>query len=70
MATRFFCDDCGTELIMPWRMEASTNNIKMLSYSNTDGIKYYDNQTDSWLDLCNECKMKRIIKSEVNHEGS
>ena len=53
MATKYYCDMCGTELY--W----ITNSLGEHS-GNTDGYKTYDPSTGRWFDLCNTCKTRKL----------
>ena len=42
---KYYCDDCGKELILPWREDTQVNvdTKTYMMYVNTDGYKWYDN---------------------------
>ena len=55
MAAKYYCDKCGKELY--WYTDYDTGK----NYSgNTDGYKTFDSETHQWLDLCNDCKNKKL----------
>lgn len=69
---KYYCDDCGKELILPWREDTQVNvdTKTYMMYVNTDGYKWYDNGV--YLDLCNKCKTKRslaLYEQRENHTG-
>ena len=57
MSATYHCDGCGCELFSPWHLNSSNPN--------TDGYKTFDSNTNRWLDLCNDCKMK-LYNNELN----
>ena len=65
---KYYCDDCGTELFMP---NNAVSNMSIADYMrsicNCDGFKYYDSPSGSYLDLCNNCRIKRLLKETDTH---
>ena len=72
MCVKYFCDDCGKELILPFYAITNMNvdiATMMQDHVNCTGIKYYDSGSGYYLDLCNECRDKRLNElSEKNYK--